>query len=847
MSTTQPNLLSFFGKKKEIVKPKELSKTEEVLTPSEQEAPISDYDLEAELSEDADDLNESDDSSLEEAKPLKQISKELVHLKLYDTSKTTHRPVIGSGAKAGSKARGYCNGTPESIGYVKDPTIEHHWKAGAPVPYLEVAKTFTTMESTTKRLDHLEMLCNLFRAVLLQTPKDFVTVLYLCSDMIGPPYEELELGVGDALLIQCLADTSGTKVETIKKHLKDKTDLGDLAQDLKSTQRLLIQPAPLTCSHIFKMFREIALSGKRDEKKGRIMNMFAACRQNEIKFLVRTLQGKLRSHLGMKTILGALAHAAAITKPSSAPQDYSLFVGELCEARAIVESAWALTNSFDKISAAIVNSSGGVRGLEDSCTITPGVPIMAMLAKPMTSAKEAIQKVSAFGEKYTCEYKYDGQRAQFHFPEGAIKSREDDGQSVKSPSASPSSQQPALQGLPIVTLSTAKGHSPSVFSRNCENLTGKFPDALQIVAAAYQPKPDSEEESEHEGETEKDEDSDEMDEEPASSSNTKANERKASHKKHAGSGAKNGGFILDTEVVAFDRETNCIQPFQTLSTRSKKDVRIDEIKVQVCVMAFDLLYYNGETMMNKPLSVRRKVLRENFVEIPKMFQFASFSDPEDEEAMMETMEASVKAKCEGLMVKSLNAGYVPGRSYAWVKLKKDYLNALGDSFDLVPIGAKYGTGKRNSWFGSFLLACYNPELDTFQTVTKIGTGFDEEFLKTFPEEAADHIKTNPPENVSHSTDPRLKPDVWFEPWTVWEVKGSEFSISPLHTAASEMFEDGRGLALRFPRFLRVRPDKSPEDATTAEQIMEAYNSQENKVEIGGNIRKKKGKIDEDDL
>jgi len=97
------------------------------------------------------------------------------------------------------------------------------------------------------------------------------------------------------------------------------------------------------------------------------------------------------------------------------------------------------------------------------------------------------------------------------------------------------------------------------------------------------------------------------------------------------------------------------------------------------------------------------------------------------------LQKSIKDGSEGLMVKTLtvNYSYEPSkRSFNWLKLKKDYLDDLGDSMDLVLVGADYGTGKRTGWFSSFLLACYNEDTERFQTICKCANGFtDERFLQ----------------------------------------------------------------------------------------------------------------------
>ena len=156
---------------------------------------------------------------------------------------------------------------------------------------------------------------------------------------------------------------------------------------------------------------------------------------------------------------------------------------------------------------------------------------------------------------------------------------------------------------------------------------------------------------------------------------------------------------------------------------------------------------------------------------------------------------------------------------------------MGDSLDLVVVGGYYGKGKRTNVYGAFLLACYNRDTEEFQTICKIGTGFSEEALQA-------HYETLKPLELTEARrDLKIggaKPDIWFEPTVVWEVLTADLSLSPIYTAAQGLVSsliltqfpfDGmiaqvedRGISLRFPRFVRIRDDKSADDATGPEQV-----------------------------
>ncbi|OWA53661.1 DNA ligase 1 [Hypsibius exemplaris] len=285
-------------------------------------------------------------------------------------------------------------------------------------------------------------------------------------------------------------------------------------------------------------------------------------------------------------------------------------------------------------------------------------------------------------------------------------------------------------------------------------------------------------------------------------------------------------FIMDSEVVAWDVAEKHILPFQVLSTRKRKNVITSDVTVQVCLYAFDLLLLNGEPLISKPLHERQALLRENFVPSEGEFMFATSLASSDAEDIQTFMNEAIQNRCEGLMVKASHAPYeIDKRSNKWFKLKKDYLDTVGDSVDVVVIGAFHGKGKRVGTYGSYLCAVYNTKAETFESLCKLATGFSDQQLQDFTEQVNELRIPKMHKDYRVSLQPKETPDVWLTPKLVWEIKGADLSISPVHMAGVGIEDPGKGISLRFPRLLRVRPDKKPEDATDGLQIVNLYRQQ----------------------
>jgi DNA ligase I, ATP-dependent (dnl1) len=279
--------------------------------------------------------------------------------------------------------------------------------------------------------------------------------------------------------------------------------------------------------------------------------------------------------------------------------------------------------------------------------------------------------------------------------------------------------------------------------------------------------------------------------------------------------------IIEGEIVAIDKESGDILPFQELMHRKRKnDIHEAVEEYPVNVYLFDLMYYNGEDYTLKPLPERRKKLEEIIKPNDKL-HIAHHIFTDDVEKLKEYFYQAISEGAEGIMVKAVGKDsiYQAGaRGFLWIKLKRDYQSEMADSVDLVVVGAFYGRGKRGGKLSSLLMAAYDPETDTFYTVCKVASGFSDAEL--------DELQKKLMEIKIDSKDPRIEsemePDIWVQPKYVAEVIGAEITLSPQHTCCKGQVSKEAGLSIRFPRFIRWRDDKSVEEATTPQEILEMY-------------------------
>jgi len=283
--------------------------------------------------------------------------------------------------------------------------------------------------------------------------------------------------------------------------------------------------------------------------------------------------------------------------------------------------------------------------------------------------------------------------------------------------------------------------------------------------------------------------------------------------------------VLEGECVAIDPTTGKMRPFQELMRRRRKtDIVKTQDEVPVALYIFDFLFLDGKDVTAYPLLERRQMMESTIITNDRV-KLTTGELIDEPDRLYEFFKTALDTGHEGVIAKAVheNSKYQAGaRSWLWIKLKASYTEGLADSIDLVIVGAIHGRGKRTGLYGAILASVYDDMTDTYPTVCKIGTGFTEEMLAEFKERLEGHVlETKNPKVISD-----VEADVWFEPVEVIEVLGDEITVSPTHPAGRNRLKGEAGLAIRFPRFTgKWRDDKDPTQATTVDDLIEAFERQ----------------------
>ena len=653
---------------------------------------------------------------------------------------------------------------------------------GRDAPYALLTRAFVLANGTTSRIKIIDTLVNFLRILIEGDPSSVLPAVYLATSSISPPYIDLELGLGGSSISKALKKVYGLDSERLKTLYNKVGDPGDVAFEAKKKQSFtfLVKPKPLTIKGVYRSLLNIATSkgaGSQENKQRIVEKLLQDTRgAEESRYIVRTLVQNLRIGAVKTTIIIALSRAFLFSKPQGAEyavrarQEFArMKKEELAEvygsAEELLKASYARHPNYGDLVPCLLEV-----GISDEVLVRCGlelhVPLKPMLGSITRDLPEMLAKLQ--GRDFSCEYKYDGQRAQVHCD--------------------------------------SKG-KVSLFSRHLELMTEKYPDLVSLVLDIR------------------------------------------------GEGVSS--FILEGEVVAVDRDSGALQSFQTLTNRAKKNVDIGKIHINVCLFAFDLMYLNGEPLLGRPFRERRELLHGLFTRIPNRFMCVKSLDATsaDSEAVLEFFKSATEAKCEGIMVKVLDnnnnrnivseehhpnketnanrrkallSTYEPDkRLESWLKVKKDYSTSSSETLDLIPIAGWHGNGRKAKWWSPILMAVRNAESGSLEAVTKCMTGFTDKFYQLLTDKYApgslNVLGQNQPSYVEYYAD--QQPDIWFQPQEVWEVAFADITLSPTYSAAIGLVSDERGLSLRFPRFLRVREDKSIDEASTADYLALLWNKQ----------------------
>ena len=286
--------------------------------------------------------------------------------------------------------------------------------------------------------------------------------------------------------------------------------------------------------------------------------------------------------------------------------------------------------------------------------------------------------------------------------------------------------------------------------------------------------------------------------------------------KDVGKHVKADELILDTEAIGMDPEIKKMVNFQTTMQRRRKfDIEAKALSIPLRFQVFDIIFKDGESLMDKPYYERREILKRTIAD-DKLLIVDDAIVTEDPEIINREYREKIKAGLEGVIVKKYDTAYIPGRTgWRWVKMKQEEsaTGKLADTVDCIVMGYTAGRGKRVSFgLGQFLVGVRDN--DQIKTVTKVGTGLtDEQFRELKKRLSGLEVKEKPKNYEVHKL---LEPDFWVNPEVVVEIAADEITKSPTHSA---------GLALRFPRLVKFRDDKDPDRATTVAEVKKLYEMQ----------------------
>ncbi len=635
--------------------------------------------------------------------------------------------------------------------------------------YIDLVEVYQRLDSTTKRLEKTYFISKLLR----ETPLgDLSRITLLLQGKIFPPWDERKIGVASRMVLKAINVSSGLSVNEIENEWKKTGDLGKTAENLiKRKRQATLFSQDLSVSKVFDNLRKLATLeglGSVDQKVKLISELLTSAKPIEARYIVRNVLEELRVGVGAGSLRDAIAWAffpkvAGIFFKCDKCNNYMPNIAKCLECNQAIE------NKFSKE----VERFNGKNVLKlkniDELKKADLKKYDLILCKDENLARECYNYlVNAVQGAYDVanDFSVVAEKAKVDGIKGLTSVGLEPGRPVKVMLAikvKDIKEGFERVGKPADVEYKLDGFRLQIHKK--DNKIKLFTRRLENVTKQFPEVVD-----------------------------------------YVKNYVKGDSFIIDSEAVGFNPKTKKYLPFQSISQRIKRKYNIKNIAKEfpVELNVFDVIYYNGENMIKMPLIKRRKLVEKIVKPAERKIVYVRNLITSDEKEVLKFYKESLNKGNEGIMFKTLDAVYKPGaRVGHMVKFKP-----VMDTLDLVIVGAEWGEGKRSNWLSSFTLACID-ENDNFLEIGKVGTGIKEKSgpgvsFSQLTEELKPLITSEKGKNV------KVKPEI------VVEINYEEIQKSPTYNS---------GYALRFPRVINLRLERSAEECSTLKMVEEFYEGQ----------------------
>lgn len=631
--------------------------------------------------------------------------------------------------------------------------------------YIDLCEIYNKLESTSKRLEKTSYLAELVKKT---SNKDLSMIMLLVEGLLYPKNQtEKKIGVAGKLVIKAINVATGINTNLIEQELKKTGDLGKVAEHVtRKKKQTALFSKKLTVEKVFSNLQKLAeLEGAEtvDKKVKAIAELLTSAEPLEAKYIIRTILEDLRVGIGAGCIRDAIVWAEfpqisnlELTgegnehyfKTRSTPDNKISSIKEIKEMS---------LNEFKKIKCIDAENKEIARELfnfflksvEDAYNLNNDWAVTCIAVR-----ENGLQGL------YNTKIEL-GQPIKVMLYKKA-EDIEDAFNIVGTPCALEYKYDGFRLQIEILKKrSDDKNNNIILYTRNFENVTEQFPDVVKSVKENI---------------------------------------------------AVNTG-IFEAEVVGYDKKTKRYLPFQNISQRIKRKYNISEMeeKFPVEINIFDVIYFNGESLLAKPFKERRNILQQTVTQKKGSIKLSEYIETNNINTAKDFYKDALESGNEGIMAKNLTAVYKPGSRVGFgVKVKP-----VMESLDLVIVKAEYGEGKRTGWLTSFTVACRDDD-DNLLEIGKVSTG-----IKELDEEGVSY------NYMTQLLNPLIKEykesygkEAIIKPKIIIEVQFEEIQKSTNYNS---------GFALRFPRFVRLREDRNEKNASSLKLVKQLYKVQRGRM------------------